>query len=563
MNRKTALAGLALLGAGALALSACSGGGTSNPSGSDNPSTASLPLVGWEKVPYDNVKDGGTLNLAVGSSPTDEGSWNPSHANAANVDVMNLLAPTLGQLGVATDDGEWKANPDYASSIELSSQDPQVVDIKLNPKAVWQDGTPITADDWKATIVSQQQASLDAGYEVISSSIMNEISAIDVKAADEFTVTFKEAYADWGNLAFIPVVPKAIDENKDEFNTGYAAKPIPSAGPYVFDKVDNDAKIYTLKPNPSWWGQKPKLDSLTFKVVTQESQPQSYANNEINALEVATPDALDTAQKKGDAVIQRTGGVTWTHLTFNGTTAPFDDVKVRTAVAMGIDRETISRVANEPLGTPAVVMGDWMYMPGQKGYKDIFDEKVGTSTDKAMKLLEEAGWKHEGKKWTKDGKTLSFDIMVPAGTQTNINRALGVQDSMKKMDIEVNLKQVPSADYFKNIEAKQFQAVTFSWQGTLFPVASGESLYTPADSPQNYPGITDPKLADLWKKANSELDPDARVKIANEIDETIAAYMPSVPFYPSPQVVAVDGDVVNYGTATFASVDWTTVGFKK
>lgn len=566
MLRKKVFAGLAILSVGALALAGCAagdsgGGNTSTGGASSAPTVEALPLVGYDAVAYDDLADGGTLNLSVNSSPTDEGSWNPNHALAANVDVQKLLEPTLGNLGTVEEDGSWVPNPDYATSMELTSESPQVVTIKLNDKAVFEDGTPITADDWKSTLVAQQGA--ESGYEVVPSSIFAAIGSIDVVSPTEFTVSFPEPYADWGNLALIPVLPKAINENKDDFNTGYAAKPVPSAGPYVIDKIDNDAKIYTMKPNPKWWGQAPKLESLTFKVIAQESLPQAFANDEVDALEINTPDALETAQTKAGAVVERSGGVTWAHVTFNGTAEPFDDVNVRKAVAMAIDRETIARVANEPLGAPATVQGQWTFMPGQAGYVDTFGEKIGSDLDKAKALLEESGWTNADGKWTKDGKTLTFAVTVPAGTQSNINRALGVQDSLKKLDIEVTLNEVPSENYFTNIDAKDFQAVTFGWQGTVFPIASAETLYTPADSPQNYPGITDDRLADLWKKANAELDPEARIKIANQIDEVIADYMPSVPIYPYPEVVAVDEKVANYGTATFQSNDWTLVGYSK
>lgn len=563
MIRKTALAGLAGLGVGVLALSACAGGTTSPSSGSTSSSSASpesLPLVGYEEVAYGDLVDGGTLNLSVNSSPSDEGSWNPNHSLAANVDVQDLLEPTLSSMWIVADDGTWTANPDYATSIELTSEEPQIVTVKLNEKAVWPDGTPITANDYAATYAAAGGA--EEGYETVPSSVFDAIESVEVVSDFEYTVQFSGAYADWASLFSTPVLPAAIASDKEAFNTGFASEPVPSAGPYVITKVDNAAKIYTMEPNPVWWGEnKPKLEQLTWKVISQESLPQAYANDEIDALTIQTPDALETAGTKSGSVVQRSGGVTWSHVTFNGQAAPFDDVEVRKAVAMAVDRELIARVANEPLGAPAATLGDWIFMPGQAGYTDVFGETIGSDLEVAAKTLEDAGWANEDGAWTKDGETLSFAVTVPAGTQSNINRALGIQDSLARLDIEVTLNEVPSEAYFTNIEAGDFQAVTFGWQGTLFPISSAETIYTPAESPQNYARVTDDRLADLWEEANAELDPEARLEVAKEINEVIAEIMPSVPIYPYPEVVATDAGLANYGTATFKSNRWDLVGF--
>lgn len=566
MNRKTAVAGLAVLGVGALVLSACAGG-SGSPSASPT-EAPQLPLIGYERTDPADLVDGGTLNLAVSSDPTSEGSWNVNHADANNVDTQFVLAPTVGTLAIATEDGSWEPDPNYATSIELTSEEPQVVTVKLNENAVWEDGTPITAEDYKATFAALSDAEQ---FNIIPSPVFAAIGSVDVVSDFEFTVTFSETYADWPQFALTAATPAAIASDPTAFNTGFTSEPVPSSGPFMFDQIDNDAKISTLVPNPNWWGENtPKLDTITFKVIAQEALPQAFANDEIDFLEIQTPDALEIASGKSGALVQRSGGVTWSHLTFNGQAAPFDDLNVRKAVASAVDRELIARVANEPLGAPATTLGDWIFMPGQNGYVDTFGEMYPRDLEAAAGYLEEAGYTQgEDDSWTKDGgEPLSFGIVVPAGTQSNINRALGVQDSLAELGIEVSVDEVPATDYFTEISNGEFQAVTFGWQGTLFPVASAQSIYTPAqefgdESGQNYSFITDDRLAGLWAEANAELDEDARMAKAKEINEVIAEFLPSVPIYPYPEVVATDAGLANFGTATFIThtFDWSAVGY--
>ncbi|MBN9613171.1 MAG: hypothetical protein J0H64_06865, partial [Actinobacteria bacterium] len=74
---------------------------------------------------------------------------------------------------------------------------------------------------------------------------------------------------------------------------------------------------------------------------------------------------------------------------------------------------------------------------------------------------------------------------------------------------------------------------------------------------------TDDSLGDLFKKANAELDVDKHLAITSQINDTIAGFVPFVPIYPYPNIYVVDGKLANYGPATFKSIDWTQVGFKK
>ncbi|WP_354002979.1 ABC transporter substrate-binding protein [Microbacterium elymi] len=189
--------------------------------------------------------------------------------------------------------------------------------------------------------------------------------------------------------------------------------------------------------------------------------------------------------------------------------------------------------------------------------------------DAAKKLLKDAGWTNADGKWTKDGKDLALSVIVPQGTKSNELRAQQIQSSLKKIDIDVKLDEVPSADYFTNIMAGKYEMATFGWQGTLFPVSSSESLFYPEMKPggdgQNFAFVTDPKLGDLWTQANTELDPAKRLKITSQINDTIASYMPMLPIYPYPNVQVVDKNLANYGPGTFTDLtdDWTKVGFTK
>ncbi|WP_029144518.1 ABC transporter family substrate-binding protein [Microbacterium luticocti] len=561
MNRRTtALAAVAVLSAAGLALAGCAQP-NAKPTSSEPPQ---LPLVGWTPVPASDLQQGGTLSLAVESSGTDEGNWNINTTQGANVPVVAMQAPLMGAPYKATKDGAVEIDPNYATDIKLESDSPQTVDVKLNDKAVWEDGTPLTAKDYEATFAAL--SGKNDKFNIASSAGYDLVSKFEVVSDYEFKFTFDSPYADW--QALLGTAPVKADIASDPAKwASYTTKPMPSNGPYIMSKIDNNAKIYTETPNPKWWGDKPKLDKITWTVIDQASQAQAFANNEINAVDAADVDTYTAALKKSGAKALNSGGVTYAQVTFNGLQAPLDDVNVRKAIAQAIDRNIIAKSANEPLGVKATTDGNWIFMPGQKGYEDTVEAKLPYDLDAAKKDLEASGWKNADGKWSKDGKDLKLSIVVPQGTKSNELRAQQIQASLKKIDIPVTLDEVPSADYFDNIQNGKYEMATFGWQGTLFPISSSESLFYPAmkpgDAGQNYAFITDEKLGDLWKQANAELDPEKRLKLADDINNVIAGYVPFLPIYPYPNVTVVDKNLANYGPATFMSVDWTQVGFTK
>lgn len=553
-----ALGAVALLSAAAMVFAGCAAGNTA-PSSTDSPAAA-LPTVDWDAADAGDVQDGGTLTLAVGALPV---NYNNSQIDGNDVDTNTLLSPTQGGPLRITTDGGTEVNPDYASSVELTSEDPQVVEIKLNPKAVWEDGTPITVADYEATWKALNGT--NEAYQVVSTTGWDQIGSVE-QGSDEFDVkvTFSSVFADWQSLFGGTVLPAAIANDPTAFNTGYTAKAMPSYGPYVISNIDQTGQVVTLTPNPVWWGEKPKLDTILFKVVSQAQQGSSFANKEIDALYIsANADLYATAKSRDDAEIQATNGLTWTHVTMNAKSGPLSDVNVRKAVASVVNREQIAAAANTPVGVPAVTQGDYIFMNGQKGYQD---KALPRDTAAAEGFLKDAGYTKEGDSWTKDGEALKLTITVPADTTTNIQRSEQVQADLGDFGIPVELTTVPAAQYFSDyVIPGNFEMVSFSWQGTPFPISSREALFYPLDSGQNFTGTTDEKLGDLWTQANSELDPDKRIEIANEINETIWSYVPMFPIAPLPNVWAVEQGLVNYGAAMFgySPVDWTIVGWKK
>ena len=561
MKRKsTVFAALAVLSASALLLTACAPGNTAEDSPQASESKA-LPTTAWQVAAAGDVQDGGTLNLSISSLPA---NWNTYQVDGNEADTVTTMAPTTGGPIRVGSDGTTTVDPNYATSVEVISEDPQVVEIKLNPDAVWEDGTPITYKDYAATWAAMNGSNEE--YSPASTAIFDQISAIESTGSDfDFTVAFDSINADWASI-LTSVLPASVTSTPEAFNTGYVTTPVPSSGPFVISNVDTTGQVVTLTRNPLWWGEAAKLETIIVKVISGESAATSFGNSETDVLYISSnADAYQTAEKRTDAEIQASGGLTWTHVTMNGAKGPLADVELRRAVGHAVNRSLISESANTPVGVDANTQGSYIFMPGQKGYQDNVGDAIGYDVAAAEKLLDDAGYStgDDGMR-EKDGKALQLSITVPADTPTNKQRAVQVQADLKEVGIAVELNEVPTAKYFSDyIIPGDFEMTSFSWVGTAWPISSTEALFSPVDSESNFTGITDEKLSDLFDEANTELDADKRIVIANKIDKVLAAYVPIIPIAPLPNVYAVKSGLVNYGAAQFETVDWSIVGWKK
>ena len=561
MKRKsTVFAALAVLSASALLLTACAPGNTAEDSPEASESKA-LPTTAWQVVAAGDVQDGGTLNLSIGSLPS---NWNIYQVDGNEADTVTTVAPTTGGPIRVAADGTSTVDPNYATSVEVVSDDPQVIEIKLNPAAVWEDGTPITYKDYVATWTAMNGTNEE--YSPASTAIFDQISAIESTGTDfDFTVTFDSINADWASI-FTSVLPASVTSTPEAFNTGYVTTPVPSSGPFVISNIDATGQVVTLTRNPLWWGEAAKLETIIVKVISGASAATSFGNSETDVLYISSnADAYQTVEKRADAEIQASGGLTWTHVTMNGSKGPLADVELRRAIGHAINRGLISESANTPVGTDATTQGSFIFMPGQKGYEDNVGDAIGYDVAAAEKLLDDAGYSagDDGMR-EKDGTALELSITVPADTPTNKQRAVQVQADLKEVGIAVELNEVPAAKYFSDyIIPGDFEMTSFSWVGTPWPISSSEALFSPVDSESNFTGITDEKLSALFDEANTELDTDKRIVIANEIDTVLAAYVPIIPIAPLPNVYAVKSGLVNYGATQFETVDWSIVGWKK
>ncbi|TXL56566.1 ABC transporter family substrate-binding protein [Aeromicrobium terrae] len=510
-----------------------------------------LPATAWVKAPPAQVRDGGTLRLAVASLPS---NFNPVQADGATPDAATLLGPTTGGAVRITADGGWTVDRDYARSVRVVEEDPLTVEVELNTKAVWEGGSSITAADmvafWRA--MSGQVP----GLQVASTDGWDDIESVEPDGDFRYTITFDEQRSDWPKYVY-PRLAENVSTSPQLFNEGFRDKAVSSNGPFTVSSIDEKTGTVEETRNPKWWGAKPKLERIVWRIATPQVQAAAFVAGELDVVRV---DSSTYRSVTGKGSVQRASGSEWTHLTLNGGRGPLRDVDVRRAVAKALDRPAAAASVGAGVNAPGLPMLSHVLLPVQPGYPEGKAPKPDRKGAEA--LLLKAGYTFENGKALKKGRPLTLTMPVPSETPTATARARRIVTDLAKIGITVETPTVDGETFFAGtVVPLDFDLVTFTWSGSPFPVETAEPRFRPIDSPQNYTGVTPKSLNPLWSDASEELDREKQAALVKKLDGRLDDAAVVLPLAVVPTVMVVRPGVVNYGAATFEQPDYTRAGF--
>ncbi|MDT5113957.1 MAG: glutathione transport system substrate-binding protein [Mycobacterium sp.] len=542
----------------ALTLTACSSGNEPPPSAGGNAEVGSTN----DMNPRDpaTLQEGGALRLAITGYPE---NYNALHIDGNTGDMFAILKPTMPRAFIIAADGSATVNHDYFTNVELTGTNPQVVTYTINPKAVWSDGTPITWEDLAAQF--NATSGKDKAFTIAGTNGMDRVGSVTRGVDDRQAVmTFAKPYADWKGIfaGNGMLFPKSVTSTPEAFNKGFLNGPAPSAGPFIISAMDPTAQRITLTRNPKWWGTPPRLDSITFLTLDDAARIPALQNNAIDASGLASLDELTIARNTPGVVIRRAPGLSWYHFTFNGAKGSIlEDPALRSAIAKGIDRQTIANVTQRGLADNPAPLNNHVYVAGQKGYQDN-SGVVAYDPEGAKRELDALGWKMNGQFREKDGRQLALRDVLYDGQST---RQFGqiAQNSLAQIGVKLNLDAKSGNGFFSQyITVGNFDIAQFAWGADAFPLSGLTQIYL-STGESNFGKIGSPDIDAKIEATLAELDPDKTRERANELDKAIWAEGFSLPLIQTPGNVAVRSNLANFGAAGLADVNYTAIGFMK
>lgn len=499
-------------------------------------SSKSLP------IPQKNeIKPGGQL---VYGSLQEPNTLNPLLSDLlATAEVSSLI---FSGLLVTNDKGEWL--PDLALEVPTLqnggvSQDGLTVRYKLRPGVTWHDGKAFTAEDVKFT----WQTIMNPKVSVISRDGYNKIAAIDTPDSHTVIVRFKEYYAPHLTL-FTSILPKHILEFEDINKSSFNRAPI-GTGPFKL-KEWRLAEAVVLEANTAYYRGKPNLDTILYKVIPDNNILLTQLK--AGALDIVTNipfSQIDQVKSIGGMQVVNTPNMIWEHFDFNLDNTLFQDIKVRQAIALGIDKQALIVNVLKKSASPAV--GDqsplsWGYNPAA--------QQVVRNTGAARDLLYQAGWK-EGTDgvFAKDGRKLAFSLSVPTGTKTREVVAQAIANQLKEVGIQVDVKMVDGKVFFGDLlKNRRFETAMYAWVAGVDP--NNFNLWNSKSIPsvknqyegQNYPGWRNAEIDSLTDQGIHTADIEKRKQIYFRIQDLILQECPIIPLYFRNNIDVVKNTVANY-----------------
>jgi peptide/nickel transport system substrate-binding protein len=556
-TRSKRLTGLvAVAAASLLAFAGCNSGGGGG--GNNNTGGGSVGYADCDKNPNTcnggKTKAGGEYLFALEQEFT---NWNTSSDEGNTLVGGQALANIIPAVWKVFPDGLFTLNKDLMVSAEVTNQSPQTVVYKIRPEAVWNDGTPISADDfifaWKQSSGKPEHCSAacvpasTSGYELIKSIVGSD-------NGKTVTVTFEDGkkYPDWkalwGTDGLYPahvLTKQGFDLSKPE-GVGAAHEwlgktpPTWSGGAYLIESFNKGQNIVEVK-NPKWYGAtKPSLDKLVFKFLTEQgSIVPALRNREILGADPQTNADLVTQVSQTPGVIYRIGhGYQWEHIDLNLKNKYLADAALRKAIFTAINVKTIIDKTYGVFDKAAKPLGSHNFFPGDQNYKDVVTATGQGSGDAtaAKKILTDAGYKIEGGKLiAKTGEPVpSLRFRHTKGNALRATTAELVQAQLKEIGIDMKIEITETLG--KTLSSGDFDLMIFAWVGSpAYRGALEQNWRTGGGG--NYGKYSNKQVDDLITQAAQEFDAKKAADLTNQLDELMTKDAYVLPIAQKPTMI--------------------------
>lgn len=458
--------------------------------------------------------------------------WDPTIVTASS--SFELLAAVYETLIIFDEDGQ----PVYVLAESHEQPDDTTYVFKLREGVTFHNDQPLTAADVKFSI----ERLMDADGGSLWASQFEPIESVE--ATDDLTVTFKMkrpygpflAVLTSGYAAILPNLPDM------DFETNLIG-----TGAYKLVESVKDSQT-TLVANENYWrdGQ-PVTPNLVYRVLPDEAARLAAVRTaEINITGLLDSVSVDTARADADVNVIDQQTTDYFLLGFNTAEAPFDNVKVRQAMSMAIDRQGIIDNVffgqGEVTGPLVPTLGDWA-----NALEDLPNYTYDPEAAKA--LLEEAG-----------ASDLAFKMTV--GRQDFINIALVIKDQLAEIGVQADLDQVEWGTFIEKWRAREFESfVSFNGSGNdpdraLFPALT-------TDGSVNAFQYSNEELDKLLTEARELTTHDERKSVYQEAEKLIAEEAPLIFICTRTTHFATSADVTGFEPApnqTWLTLPQTKIG---
>lgn len=403
------------------------------------------------------------------------------------------------------------------------------------------DGTPFTAEDVLYTLQKCVESPA-------TTAVVGPIDIANCKVEDEHTivVALSDVFPAFFNVCTLDIMGIVSKEAMEKDPEGYAAAPV-GTGPFKFVEWKTGDYI-KMEANHEWWGGEIAFDHLMLRYIPEATTRVIEASS--GNADIANITIVETSTVESDDNLQllEVPGLGTAYVSFNCSVKPFDNVKVRQAISLAIDKEAIVKAV---YGEHGEVSKSFLssVMPG---YYDADSEYMKYDAEKAKKLLAEAGYP--------DG----FECrLVGSGDQDQAIAEM-IQRYLGEVGITVKLDITDFSNWLDALVNGKQEMYIGGWSA---PSGDVSEAFCAFDSEQMGQGgnrsfYKNEQLDNLLKQINKETDTDKRMDYCRELQEILAEECVTIGMNVNTYYWAVSSHVDGLVIPPTSSPDFCKVTFK-
>jgi peptide/nickel transport system substrate-binding protein len=437
----------------------------------------------------------------------------------------------------------------------LSTPNQKTLVLTINPRASFWDGHPVTPADVVYSLDRQLNPSLGGFY----GQVFSRVKTIGQTGQDQVTITLNQPdYWLEGELSSMAgiVIEKAYAQAEGK-NYGTPAGGVMCTGPYQLKSWSPSAGVVAVASPRYWRGTTPLVKQITLTGVPDNND--LTAGLETGAIQGTYASGgiptLDQLRKSSAVKVYQGPGWATDAMIISATTGPLANVKVRQALSLALNRQSIINAVYKG----AALMPKWLGNPGVFGYGTaVFDRAYQASPAlrqnlaEAKKLIAQAGV--AGQTITIGTSSEVSSIAFEAGAYQQAAVAIGLKVTLKSVSAQDFINFFTDPSYRKGVD--MFPTVNYGDYAD--PAALLDTVAMPG-ADQNYDKYSDPQMTALLNQARGTANPDQRAALVAKAEQRAAQTLPWIPTVDPTNVLVMSSKLTGAtGSFAYMFAPWAT-----
>ncbi|MEX0887742.1 MAG: ABC transporter substrate-binding protein [Phycisphaeraceae bacterium] len=398
-----------------------------------------------------------------------------------------------------------------------------------------QTGRNVTADDVAYSLERIRESGLRAEP-------LADLESIDVTGGHTLELHFAEPITPLLNYLAHPMYA-IVDREVVEANDGELSRADAGSGPFRLVEWRRDQEAILERDERYYVDDRPRLERVIYRPIPEEtSRVTALVNGEVDIILDVPAQQIGMIEGSDHIIIETTPGTFWEYVGLNTEVEPFNDPRVRRAIAWALDRDAINQAARfgyaHPLTGGNLPPGHWAHL----------DEAIypQPDLDRARSLLADAGYENG----------FSAQVIVNTESARQVAAAGLIAQMLRPLDLDIEVRGIERATFFSRLNDRDFEMTVVGWVGLfdpdewLYPIFHSAGAY-------NQQSYANPELDALLEQGRRYEDRDQRAEVYRRVQRIVAEDAPVVFLYLNDQITGMLDDVRDFdvhATATTTSL---------